>query len=235
MSALLLRLAAPLQSWGDSAKFEKRRETQRMPTKSGVVGLLAAALGRKRTDSLDDLNALIMCVRADQEGVAQGLSYRAAEKNTYVTNRFYLADAVFTVALEGEEELLENLRDALHTPVYPLFLGRRSCPPQGQLVLGIREGLTARQALEHEPWQASAWYRRQKKNLQRLEVLMEAAPGSPGAFFQRDLPLSFSQAYRQHGFRSVVSGTVALRRVDPGRTNLELDATYHDAFADWGE
>ena len=44
MATLLLRLAAPLQAWGSDSKFETRK-TDREPTKSGVVGLLAAALG----------------------------------------------------------------------------------------------------------------------------------------------------------------------------------------------
>lgn len=47
MATLLLRLAAPLQSWGSDSKFETRK-TDREPTKSGVVGLLAAALGLRR-------------------------------------------------------------------------------------------------------------------------------------------------------------------------------------------
>ena len=47
MATLLLRLAAPLQSWGSDSKFETRK-TDREPTKSGVVGLLAAALGLPR-------------------------------------------------------------------------------------------------------------------------------------------------------------------------------------------
>ena len=44
MAVLMLRLAAPMQSWGTDSKFEVRK-TNREPTKSGVVGLLAAALG----------------------------------------------------------------------------------------------------------------------------------------------------------------------------------------------
>ena len=50
MSTLLLRLAAPLQSWGASSKFG-RRATEREPTKSGVIGLVAAALGIRRTEA----------------------------------------------------------------------------------------------------------------------------------------------------------------------------------------
>ena len=48
MATLLLRLAAPLQSWGADSKFETRK-TNREPTKSGVIGLLAAALGLRRS------------------------------------------------------------------------------------------------------------------------------------------------------------------------------------------
>ena len=47
MATLLLRLAAPLQAWGSDSKFETRK-TNREPTKSGVIGLLAAALGLRR-------------------------------------------------------------------------------------------------------------------------------------------------------------------------------------------
>ena len=43
MATLLLRLAAPLQAWGADSKFETRK-TAREPTKSGVIGLLAACL-----------------------------------------------------------------------------------------------------------------------------------------------------------------------------------------------
>lgn len=69
MATLLLRLAAPLQSWGSDSKFETRK-TDREPTKSGVVGLLAAALGLRRddTEGLARLNGLRFAVRADQEG-----------------------------------------------------------------------------------------------------------------------------------------------------------------------
>lgn len=53
MSVLLLQLAGPLQSWGDSSRFV-RRETRNEPTKSGVIGMLASAQGRTREDSIED-------------------------------------------------------------------------------------------------------------------------------------------------------------------------------------
>ena len=68
MATLLLRLAAPLQSWGADSKFETRK-TNREPTKSGVIGLLAAALGLRRDDAagLARLNGLHFAVRAAYE------------------------------------------------------------------------------------------------------------------------------------------------------------------------
>lgn len=69
MATLLLRLAAPLQSWGADSKFETRK-TNREPTKSGVIGLLAAALGLRWDDAvgLARLNGMHFAVRADREG-----------------------------------------------------------------------------------------------------------------------------------------------------------------------
>ena len=51
MATLLLRLAAPLQAWGADSKFETRK-TNREPTKSGVIGLLAAALPERKLNLL---------------------------------------------------------------------------------------------------------------------------------------------------------------------------------------
>ena len=48
MSVLLLRLSGPMQSWGIQSQFPDR-DTGMEPSKSGVVGLLCAALGRGRS------------------------------------------------------------------------------------------------------------------------------------------------------------------------------------------
>ena len=55
MYTLLLRLSGPLQSWGSDSLYDNRN-TDYYPTKSGVIGLIAAALGLKREDSLEKLN-----------------------------------------------------------------------------------------------------------------------------------------------------------------------------------
>ena len=71
MSTLILRLAAPMQAWGADSKYNERR-TCREPTKSGVIGLLAAALGCRRddTETLARLSTLRFGVRADREGTS---------------------------------------------------------------------------------------------------------------------------------------------------------------------
>lgn len=140
MSTLLLRLAAPLQAWGINSKFDIRK-TEREPSKSGVIGLLAAALGRRRDESLDDLAALTFGVRSDKEGelLKDFHMVRKDKKTSYVTTRYYLADAIFLVGLESQDEnFLKTLDQALQAPVFPLFLGRRSCPPTLPLSLGIQ-------------------------------------------------------------------------------------------------
>jgi len=54
MTVLLLNFSAPLQAWGASSRFNYR-DTRREPTKSGIIGLLAAAQGRSRSADLADL------------------------------------------------------------------------------------------------------------------------------------------------------------------------------------
>lgn len=141
MSTLLLRLAGPLQAWGYDSKFETRR-TGREPSKSGVIGLLAAALGRKRDESIEDLRELRFGVRVDREGQLLHDYHTVQMKSgkTYVTHRYYLADATFLVGIESENKAwLEEIQHALLHPAFPLFLGRRSCVPSLPIALGIRE------------------------------------------------------------------------------------------------
>jgi len=200
MSTLLLRLAAPLQSWGIASKFDTR-DTAREPTKSGVIGLLAAALGRSRTEGLEDLKDLRFGVRIDQPGTFLR-DFHTARLNEqdppFVTTRYYLADAVFLVGLEGEDVFLQELIMALENPVFPLYLGRRSCPPAGRLVLGLRKrGL--RQALEEEPWQACEWFQKKNLELVKLTIICDAQPNEQGAFLRRDLSASFYQRHPQYG------------------------------------
>lgn len=202
MATLLLRLAAPLQSWGEDSKFETRR-TRREPTKSGVIGLLAAALGRRRDKPLDDLRSLRFAVRVDQEGeLLRDFHTARNAKTAYVTERYYLADAVFLAGLEsGDEEFLRSLDAALRAPAFPLFLGRRSCPPTPPLSLGVTPELLE-EALAAAPRQSSEWMRRfDGTGGASLRAVFDAPPGACGAARLKDSPASFDPRRRLYVYR----------------------------------
>ncbi len=200
---LLLRLSAPLQSWG-SGSFYDRRETDYMPTKSGIIGMLAAALGRKRNESLDDLAELNFGVRIDLPGTKLDdfhITQMGEKLNTNLSSRAYLNDAIFLVGLEWEDSgFLQMLENALRQPKFCIFLGRKSCPPTLPLVLGIREG-SLESALREEEWLVPKW---RKKSLFRftqeipLRIVMESLTGNA---VKKDVPVSFSPMGREYRFR----------------------------------
>ncbi len=137
MSAtLLIPLVGPLQSWGLDSRFGLR-QTASEPSKSGVIGLCCAALGRDRHEPIDDLAVLTFGVRVDREGRSTRDFHTAlevagasgTELRTVVSNRWYLAHAEFLAGLEGPADLLRTIHRALQHPHWPLILGRRSCPP----------------------------------------------------------------------------------------------------------
>jgi CRISPR system Cascade subunit CasD len=172
--SLVLRLAGPLQSWGGHSEFN-RRDTQPEPTKSGVVGLLAAAQGRRRQDPIEDLVNLTLGVRTDQPGSmlcdyhtvsdlrgrpllsasvnAKGVQKTTTpQKPTHVTRRYYLQDAVFVVAVSGPVELLTALAEAMRRPAFPLSLGRRSCPPSQPLIIKPDDGTEPPPGVDSALW-----------------------------------------------------------------------------------
>ncbi|WP_067793897.1 type I-E CRISPR-associated protein Cas5/CasD [Actinomadura formosensis] len=210
MSVLLLRLAGPLQSWGSAARFA-RRTTEAAPTKSGVIGLLAAALGRPRTADPSDLAALRFGVRVDQRGTPLRDFQTAHDMDTGgalpVSERFYLADAVFVAAVEGPHDQLSELRQALKRPGFLPYLGRRSCPPSQPIDLRQRDGLDLETALTTEQWQASDWHqwRRRHEKQVELQVLVEANGQNMRVDTLRDQPLSFDPAHRRYALRGVRS------------------------------
>ncbi|MEU6310824.1 type I-E CRISPR-associated protein Cas5/CasD [Streptomyces sp. NPDC047014] len=212
-SALALRLAGPLQSWGASARFT-RRTTETAPTKSGVIGLLAAALGRDRGADLTDLAALRFAVRIDQPGTRlrdfQTAHHADTDKAMPVSQRFYLADAVFVAAVAGEDALIRALHAAVRSPVYLPYLGRRSCPPQGPVDLGLRDAGDPVEALRAEEWQASDWYREQRRHDETvtLTILGEGTAGDRAGDTLRDQPVSFDPRHRRYALRSVVATSV---------------------------
>jgi CRISPR system Cascade subunit CasD len=212
MATLLLRLQGPMQSWGTTSRFDER-DTQLEPSKSGVLGLVCAALGRDRKEPVKDLADLRMGVRVDREGTpmrdyqtATGVFLATGKvdaKRTVVSPRFYLADAAFLVGLEGSDRnLLEGIHKALAAPVWPLALGRKSFVPS--LPVLLPDGLLDQEletALGNYPPLASP--ARGKRNAGLRVLLEDAREGS----MRMDQPLApFSE--RSFGPRWVKSGVL---------------------------
>lgn len=214
MNVLLMRLSGPMQAWGVQSRFGVR-DTGREPSKSGVVGLLAAALGRPRHAPIDDLAALRMGVRVDREGTmlrdyhtAQNV-YRAKGgiKDTELSTRYYLADACFLVGLEGDAELLSTLFTALRDPTWSLFLGRRAFVPGEPIWLA--DGLRTNTTLEEQLYPAvTPWLKEQPSTYPLVRFVLETPNGNE---IRPDQPLAFDP--RQF----------APRRVLNEYRNVELD------------
>lgn len=208
MSTLLLRLEGPLQSWGSQGRFGIR-ETHREPTKSGVLGLLSCALGRPRDVSPEDLASLRMGVRIDRAGrvledfhtISDSISMSGnALKNPVVTKRFYLSDAAFLVGLEGEKPFLDTLFLALERPVWPLSLGRKSCPPSRRVGQGVVDR-PLEEALAETAWIGRTPYETLRAP-KRLSYVVDALP-SQERETRTDVPLSFASLSRRYAARSV--------------------------------
>ena len=222
MSALLLRLAGPMQSWGTQSRFTTR-DTGLDPSKSGVIGLICAALGRSRSEPLDDLSALAMGVRADREGLLardyhtagggtlDGKHYgvikaSGAKGDAVVSTRYYLAEADFLVALAGDRTLLKQIDAALRAPVWPLFLGRKSFVP-GEPVW-VADGLLDNEDVE-SVLRSFPWHRPQRDRdfPQRLRLVLDTESRQTGEV-RNDVPLSFDFERRRFTIRYVRTGWI---------------------------
>ena len=222
---LLLLLAGPMQSWGTNSRF-KIRDTGLEPSKSGVIGLLCAALGKPRDEThftnqgkptLAQLTELKMGVRVNREGVMKkdyhtaggehrkGRVYGVAKASggvgeTVTSDRFYLADADFLVGLESDDEnLLRQLNEALANPHWQIFLGRKSFVPAKPVYLPNDEGLRIDTSLEGAL--LFDWPPEQEN--ERLRFVIEVNPEHPKAEARTDWPLSFVSAHRRFTLRYV--------------------------------
>ncbi len=160
---LSLLLDAPMQSWGFSSRFQ-RRTTGLHPTKSGVIGLICAALGLGKGSSeegewLPRLSALKMVTIAtpredvqrledfhttgggyDKKTRPQFIPRKASGRpsdNPTVSRRQYLLEARFGVILEGDRLVLEQVAAALEDPRWGVWLGRKSCIPAEPIFRGM--------------------------------------------------------------------------------------------------
>jgi CRISPR system Cascade subunit CasD len=171
---LILKLDGPMQAWGGHT-FEEFRPSHLFPTRSGLLGLIAACRGLDRSDrpGLDQLaSSLEFAVRADRQTIRRELKSMAYKqvfkmpdfhtvlearkvdgspnKFPVVSRREYLFDASFTVAvceLPGAAVGLDDIAGAVRNPCYTPSLGRRSCPLARPLFEGWCEAENSVQAL----------------------------------------------------------------------------------------
>ena len=205
MATLLLRLNAPLQSWGTRSLFDDRG-TDYYPSKSGVIGLIAAALGRKRTESVEDLTELKFGVRIDNQGTIIEdfqITNMGEKLNCNLSKHKYLSDATFLIGLESEkEDLLENIRKAIDNPKFSLFLGRRACPPSFPINLGMRRECLY-DALLYEPWLLPEWRKKKILRFKEKEYLRIITDADESSAIVNDVPISFSPLKREYGYRYI--------------------------------
>jgi CRISPR system Cascade subunit CasD len=190
-----------MMSWGRQSRFTVR-DTGTEPTKSAVIGLLCAALGRSRHESIADLAALRMGVRIDREGVMlqdyhtiQDAVRSSGTRNEdgVISIRHYVADGEYLIGLEGEGSLLDSIEAALRQPVWCLYFGRKSFVPSAPVLVGRREsGLLA--ALQAEALQAEPLHQPRA----RVRFVLDDPKGND---IRQDVPLDWQQ--RRFGSRAV--------------------------------
>lgn len=172
---LVFHLYGPMAAWGDIAVGEYRPSFAH-PSKSAIIGLLAAALGIRR-DEEDRLNSLAaactFAVRVDSMGsllrdyqTIQVPSSGTATKpkrfhtrkaeladsalNTILSSRDYRCDAVYTVAIAMRDNAhfsVTTIANSLRKPVFTLYLGRKSCPLAFPLAPKIVSAETVKDAM----------------------------------------------------------------------------------------
>ncbi len=231
MATLLIRLCGPMQSWGTRSRFSER-DTELEPSKSGVVGLLCAALGWSRTTDVSDLAALRMGVRVDMEGIitrdyqtaGAGTGMRRASGDVSTdavpSSRYYLAGADFLVGLEGGDAgFLHQLDEAVRAPIWQLSLGRKAFVPALPIALplpigGVRQA-DLESALQREPWplSPSPWSQSSgpEGRERTLRFVIETSLGG-NADIRFDQPMGAAFAMREFGPRAVVTHLWTVRR-----------------------
>lgn len=231
-TGVLLLLDGPLQSWGTQSRFG-HRDTDFEPSKSGVIGLVGAALGMARDDStqLERLATLEMAVRVDREGTilrdyhtAGGGTFRGEPHSVYgaetvVTQRFYLCDACFVVALaHNDVSLIEAIAKALKRPAWPLSLGRRSCVPSRPIYLDGPVDGSAEELLRKVPWQAQPTVNSAPET---LRTVIDSLDGKP----RGDSPVSFKLYARSFKTRFVQERWIPMTDLPKGGINVSEPAS----------
>jgi CRISPR system Cascade subunit CasD len=216
---LALLLDAPLQSWGFASRFQ-RRTTGLHPTKSGVIGLVCAAMGvAKGTDTEREALPLLAALRMTSIAIPRYDVRRLEDFHTVlntrrasgkmnddpvVTRRQYLADARFGIIFAGDRTLLERVARALRDPVWGIWFGRKSCIPAEPVCRGLFD-----QRLEAERELVG------DVPIERFTRVEEVADFAAGTDSYNDQPLSFGRGDSSSEGRAFTVRRIALI---PGRS-----------------
>ncbi|MGD0816215.1 MAG: type I-E CRISPR-associated protein Cas5/CasD [Verrucomicrobiota bacterium] len=208
---LALLLDGPMQSWGHSSRFD-RRTTALHPTRSGIIGILAAALGINKygPDEGEKLARFaplrittVSLPRRDHRGnerffrrmedyhTVTGIRRASGTVDadaTVQTYRHYLLDARFGVLIEGPVTLLEEIAAALRNPRWGVWLGRKCCPPASPLLIALV-------STREEAWRMMLVRSDHAgdESLEQFDHVIEVAPSESGADSIEDAPVGFGK------------------------------------------
>ncbi|MDT3741234.1 MAG: type I-E CRISPR-associated protein Cas5/CasD [Candidatus Kapabacteria bacterium] len=211
MPTLLMRLEAPMQSYGTFGRFGER-DTGKEPGKSAVLGLVCSALGIGRSEDISWLAKFKFGIRADREGIVRN-DYHVAGKEGYhraagnverktaiPTNRYFLADASFLIGLEIDDiQKLSEIEAVLKNPKWQIYLGKKSFVPS--CPVWLKDGIKDTPLLQSlKEYKYDLKYLREKPNEDskiklRYVVDIDAAEGHEITMVSKvmDVPVSFEQ------------------------------------------
>jgi CRISPR system Cascade subunit CasD len=225
---LVIRLYGPLASWGEIAVGESRHSADH-PSRSALLGLLGAALGVNRSDEAGQ-QALAQGYRFAIKLIRPGFPLRdyhtvqapsQQRKVTYYTrrqelmdkskvgtllsSREYRCDSIVLVAIQAEIDApasLEKLVEHLKYPVFPLYLGRKSCPLAVPLHPQLLTCATAKEAINGAIQPALA------------DLCMTSEAVWPGKLDQYYLRTDAPRYYWEDGIAAGMAATMTVTRYD---------------------
>jgi len=193
---------APMVSFGVDSKFDQR-DTLTFPSRSVVTGLIAAAMGIPRGDSvrLGELAELAVVsivfpnasgsIEEDFHTIGGGypdstkpLSAEGQKKNNpIVTSRYYLTGSRSAAIVSGKSEQIARIASAMQDPVWGGWIGRKCCIPATPVFQGVFQ--TEEEALKQLRTLAGL------DDGERPRIFRECSPIDPEAALYPDVPVDF--------------------------------------------
>lgn len=211
MKTLVLKCSSPMQSWSNDSRFNIR-SAGRYPSRSGIIGIIASALGMDRNEPLDIFDGISTSIRIDKKGIVYPdyqVVHRWNRKNGNITakgnaiandNRYYIEDGIFMVFIEGDDGIIDKFADAIQYPVYSLFLGRKSCPPTYDFFYGVFDKDASSCIMDVPP----------EGEDHRVVVIRDVRDGELADDTVKDNPIAFNIKDRKYSGRQIKEYHVVL-------------------------